>query len=205
MRRFIFFLMLPALWLGARDNPFRPVIDTTVLPESTNRPASIPPFQGLSITLPSDARVLKGITLRYQNVEGAVKSVTYELNGSVDWHIPLYLAPRKSSKNGSAKKNMSLRYAPLAFVSLQLKPKAVYIRTKDTKIRAFHLSDPFKIAVDFKRTARFLTCHKTLNTPPYKAVDIGNHGNYYRVVVTFDAPYRYTLQKTPDGYVIRLR
>jgi hypothetical protein len=115
-------------------------------------------------------------------------------------------APTASNpKSAEAAHREGKVFDPLPFVSLVFGKDQVRIVTADEKIRAFHLNDPFKVVVDFKRDARFLTKHKTLDMPPYKAVDIGNHDGYYRVVVTFDAPYRYSLSKVADGYLIELR
>ena len=95
-------------------------------------------------------------------------------------------------------------YRPLPFLSLEVGRKSLKIVTKDKKIRSFHLSRPFKVALDFKREAGFLTKHIALNRAPFISIDIGNHNGYYRVVLTLDAPYRYKIEKAEDGYIVSL-
>ena len=243
-------LLIPLL---ARENPFKPVIDETVLPVTSNKEHKAPPFREVKVQLPVDARVLTSVAIYYQTLDGSVKKEVVSIDRSVDWHKPIVISqgktgkePRKSAaakakpaaggKTAMEKPPVKKRakkatrksekpatksaprksaapayfkgekaYKPLPFVAVRFGKDFVRIVTKDPKIRVFHLADPFKIAIDFKRRAAFLTRHKTLETPPFKAIDIGNHDGYYRVVITFDAPYRYTVSKIADGYLIHLR
>ncbi|WP_353661726.1 AMIN domain-containing protein [Hydrogenimonas sp. SS33] len=239
MKHLLTFLFLLTLPLAARENPFKPVIDNTVLPVTSNKVEKAPPFKEANVTLPSDARILTSVAIYYQALDGSVKKEVVSIDRSIDWHDPIVIRqvhprakkpaaktlrrplpaakplktaskkrqkPKKSAAASSAETaEKTLRFAPLPFVTVELEGKSVHIVTADEKVRSFHLSNPFKIVVDFRRNAAFLTKHKEVDLPPFKAVDIGNHEGYYRVVVTFDAPYRYRLTKTSDGYLIRLR
>ncbi|WP_457598028.1 AMIN domain-containing protein [Hydrogenimonas sp.] len=208
--------------LQARENPFKPVIDDTVLPLTSNQVKKAPPFKSTNVTMPNDARVLTSIVIYYQSLDGSIKKRVVPVDRSIDWHRPIVISqapPLRSRsvsqtsvsqtetlrKEGASKKGMGTkRIRPLPFVSLELEEKRIRIVTEDPKIRSFHLSRPFKVAIDFRREAGFLTKHIPLNEGPFKAIDIGNHKGYYRIVVTLDAPYRYTIVKVPGGYELRL-
>ncbi len=221
--RYLFLLpLLLFSLLQARENPFKPVIDETVLPVASNQVKKAPPFKSAKIKLPNDARVLTSIALYYQSIDGSIKKEVVTVDRSIDWHKPIVISqqPPSASKrkdsevakkstqkraSSKAKKSRSEKaFNPLPFLKILVGPKSVKIVTKDEKIRSFHLSRPFKVAVDFRRRAAFLTKHIPLDLPPFKSIDIGNHEGYYRVVVTMDAPYRYKIVKERDGYSIKL-
>jgi hypothetical protein len=232
MRKLLLLLCVTLFDLGvlqARDNPFKPVIDNTVLPVTSNTVRETPPFQTLKIALPSDARVLTSVALYYQSIDGSIKKRVVAVDKAIDWHKPIVVTqeglpaasekvaastkpPKKQVKKATAatskktkKSTRKLRFTPLPFVAIEVGHKQVHIVTKDEKIRAFHLTHPFKVAIDFRRKAGFLTRHISVEKPPFRAIDIGNHAGYYRVVITFDAPYRYTIKKSSDGYILRVR
>ena len=220
--RLLTFLTIFALFtlLQARENPFKPVIDNTVLPVSSNQVKKAPPFKSAKVSLPNDARVLTSVVVYYQSVDGSIKKLITPVDRSVDWHKPLYLSQNSPLRRvavkaaggeekreivpkraASAKKSI---YRPLPFLTLEVGEKSLKIVTKDKKIRSFHLSRPFKVVLDFKREAGFLTKHIALNRALFMSIDIGNHNGYYRVVLTLDAPYRYKIEKTEYGYIVSL-
>ncbi len=221
--RYLFLLpLLLFSLLQARENPFKPVIDNTVLPVASNEVKKAPPFRSAKIKLPNDARVVTSIAVYYQSIDGSIKKEVLSIDRSIDWHKPIVISqqpPSASKRKDSevAKKSTQKRastkakksrpqkvFKPLPFLKIALYKRRVDISTKDEKIRSFHLSKPFKVAVDFRRKAGFLTKHIPLDLPPFKSIDIGNHNGYYRVVVTMDAPYRYRVVKREDGYSILL-
>ncbi|WP_456323820.1 AMIN domain-containing protein [Hydrogenimonas sp.] len=209
----------------ARENPFKPLIDNTVLPVTSNNIRKTPPFKGVQIALPADARVLTSVVIFYQSIDGSIKKKMVAVDKAIDWHKPIivtqegigtkaHIEKRGKTKSGAKEKksvekrkkaDKKRRFAPFSFLSIEVEKKRVHIVTKDEKIRSFHLTHPFKVAIDFRRKAGFLTRHIPLDIPPFKAIDIGNHDGYYRVVVTFDAPYRYKIKKSGDGYTLEVR
>jgi hypothetical protein len=197
-------LLLVALAAVARENPFKPVIDETVLPVTSNKVPKFQPFTGTTIRLPDDARVLKSIVIEYQALDGSIQTIRQPVNRAVDWHIPIRVEPNGHRTPATRTAAKSKTFRPFSFLSAQFTPHRVVITTKDRLIRHFHLNHPFKIAMDFQREASFLSRHYTVDMPPYTALDLGNHEGYYRVVITFDAPYRYTLRPIKEGYEIRL-
>jgi hypothetical protein len=204
--RYAWILLLVAVAAGARENPFKPVIDETVLPVTSNKVPKFQPFTGTTIRLPDDARVLKSVVIEYQALDGSIQTVRQPVNRAIDWHIPLRVEPDSKLANIPKRKTDKPRtFRPFSFIAVRFEGRRILITTKDPMIRHFHLNHPFKIAIDFKRDAAFLSRHYAVGYPPYVALDLGNHEGYYRVVVTFDAPYHYTLQPTKEGYEILLR
>ncbi len=216
MRYFILLTIVSFLVsIQARENPFKPVIDDTVLPISSNQVKKAPPFKSVKVSLPNDARVLTSVAIYYQSIDGSIKKRVVPVDRSIDWHRPLLISqavqhkgsastPEKDGTKVSKKESAQKRLKPLPFLEIEIGKKRLRIVTKDKKIRSFHLSNPFKVAIDFKRRAGFLTKHIAIDTAPFKSLDIGNHNGYYRVVVTLDAPYRYEIIRTDDGYVLSL-
>ncbi len=222
--RFFTVLMILSFFvsLQARENPFKPVIDNTVLPLSSNQVKKAPPFKSAKVSLPNDARVLTSIAVYYQSIDGSIKKRVVPIDRSIDWHKPLLISQGRQHESGAAdikkrvekrvehkksaekKESSRKRFRPLPFLGIEVGKKWVKIVTKDKKIRSFHLSKPFKVAVDFRRSAGFLTKHIALDGAPFRSIDIGNHNGYYRVVVTLDAPYRYKIIQNEDGYTLRL-
>jgi len=204
--RFVAILIVLYSLILARQNPFKPVIDETVLPITTNNVEKLPEFKKLYINLPNDARVLKSVTIFYQSIDGSIKKESVKVDKLIDWHKPIIVTQTKFKHKESVKKSSKNKpistYKPLPFVKFQLFKKRIKIFTKDKKIRSFHLTTPFKVVIDLKRDAYFLTKKIFLDSPPFVNLNIGNHNGYYRVVVTFDSSYRYKILKVDDGYII---
>ncbi len=220
---FLCIALLLSTMAQARENPFKPVIDSTILPIASNQVEKKPLFRSAKVFLPNDARVLTSIAIYYQSIDGSIKKRVVPIDRSIDWHKPLLItqSPQSSASSNlgiekkliekrakkrvfKAKAEIKRVYRPLPFLTLSVKEKSIEMVTKDKKIRSFHLSRPFKVAIDFKRDAGFLTKHIVLSGAPFKAIDIGNHNGYYRVVVTLDAPYRYKIIENEDGYTLSL-
>ena len=180
-------------FLFGRVNPFEPI----VTPSKQN---IISPnfFKNKKVYLPNDARVLKKIIFVYQNVNGDIKQKNIEINKHIDFHKPIYIF--HSSKKFKAK---SLVFSNL--FKMYIKNKKILIETNDKLIRDFFLIDPFRIVLDFKREANFLTTQKNLKDHFVKKIVVGNHKGYYRVAIFFDAKYLYKITKTKKGIKIELK
>jgi len=189
----------------ARQNPFKPVIDETVLPMTTNRVEKLPDFKKLRIDLPNDARSLNSIRLFYKSVDGSIKTIDLKINKSIDWHKPIFLYQKIEKRDKKRTKKDRWIYKsikPLSFISFRLMKNSVKIVTNDKKIREFHLANPFRVVIDLKREANFLTKRVSLKQPPFVNLNIGNHEGFYRVVITFDSSYKYRIKEVDDGFLL---
>ena len=185
-----FLILLLGVILFARINPFEPVIT----PKNTS---VIKPeyFKEAKVYLPSDARVLKKVIFVYQNLNSDIKQKEVVINKDIDFHSPIILqhkpAPVKLKK-----------YRISKFLTIYVKDKKILLKTKDKLIRHFFLVKPFRIILDFKRYSNFPTIKKRISDKFLKKVVVGAHGKYYRVVLYFDANYKYKLTKTIEGVKI---
>ncbi|GAB6074331.1 AMIN domain-containing protein [Nautilia lithotrophica] len=191
MKKLLFLFI--CTFLFARINPFEPVIK----PQNT---IVINPqyFKETKVTLPSDARILKKIVFVYQSVSGDVKQKEVQINKHIDFHKPIYISH----------KPQNFPMEELNFLNLftmYIKNKKIFIQTKDKLLRHFFLVKPFRIVLDFKKDADFLTIKKFLKKSFIKKVIVGNHNGYYRVVIYFDAKYMYKLTKTNEGIKIEIQ
>jgi len=180
-------------FLFGRINPFEPVV-------APSRQNIISPkyFKSIKVYLPDDARVLKKIIFVYQNVNGDIRQKEIKIDKYIDFHKPIYISH-------SPKKFKMKRLTFLNLFTMYIKNKKILIATNDRLIRHFFLVDPFRIVLDVKKDADFLTIKRSLKNSFIKKIVVGNHEGYYRVVIYFDAKYLYKLTKTEEGIKIELR
>ena len=207
MKKISLFLILFFLSLNARENPFFPVDGMQELSYTSNNIDKVDSLNRVAISFPNTARRIKKITIEYQNLDGAIEKKTIELNHEIDWHIPVFISQTyaNSSKDKShtplGKKLFSYS---VKFTTFTFFDKKIHIKTKDTMIRDFMLTDPQRIVIDFKRESNFLTMSKEINKSIFKSVVIGNHSGYYRCVFTLDGKYRYSLQENKESLKISI-
>ena len=191
MKKLLFLFILTFLY--ARINPFEPVVkpQNTIVINPTY-------FKETKVDLPSDARILKEVIFVYQSVSGDIKEKKVKINKHIDFHKPIYIS--------HTPKTFPLRELNfLDLFKMYIKNKKILINTKDKLIRHFFLVKPFRIVLDFKKDADFLTIKKNLKNSIVKKVVVGNHTGYYRVVIYFDAKYMYKITKTDEGVKIELQ
>ena len=58
--------------------------------------------------------------------------------------------------------------------------------------------------MDFKRESNLKSYTKTINNSVFTKIRIGNHKDYYRVVIELDGHYRYKLKKIDGGCLFTL-
>ena len=199
----------------ARENPFFSTGDE-VMPITSNTNMTLEPLQRATITLPSTARTIQSVTIRYKNLDGSKESKSINLNNSVDWHLPIFISqsyakvtPRKNPSSSSKIIKRSSSYKKilaLKSISFYENKRALKIFTHDKLIRNFMLVNPHRVVMDFtyNNTMKAFT-KKIKNRSIYKKIRIGNHKGYYRVVVDLDGPYTYKLSSIKNGYLIKLR
>lgn len=79
-----------------------------------------------------------------------------------------------------------------------------YVETKDPLIKHFFISNPPSIVMDFKALSDFASKRKELNTAPFIKLEMGAHGDYYRVVFRLDKAHTYTIDKKRYGQVVTI-
>ena len=205
------FILLFVLFfsLDARDNPFFPLEGEEDLPLSSNLQTSSIPLKRASITLPSTARIIEGVTVKYKNLDGSIAEKSIVLQNSIDWHLPLFISQNYASSQAKTadktlKKSNFEKIASLKFMEFYKSDKELKIITKDTMIRNFLLVKPHRIVVDFKRDIDIRSFEKYIKNSPYTKIRLGNHNGYYRVVIELDGYYRYKLTNIEGGFIFKL-
>ena len=199
--------------INARENPFFPSNGEQDLPFTSNQVTKLDPLESASITLPSTARIIKKVTIEYENLDASVASKDIELNNSVDWHLPIFVS-QSYGGNKPSKKKKSLKHkkvigyesvAKIKYANFLVADKSMKIITDDSLLRNFLLAQPHRIVLDFKRDAKMNSYIKSIKNSVFTKVRIGNHNSYYRAVIELDGHYRYKLKKQSNGYLISVQ
>ncbi len=222
--RFFAFLFFLLTLIFARENPFVPSDIIKKFEAASNEKSIYPPFDLVKVSLPSDARILKEIVIKYQNVDGSESFKTISVNASIDWHNPIIITQKrqmvlkdfnqsKIAKNQSQKENrenktkktsISKSFSLNRFLNIKIDGKKIYIFTKKRKIRDFMVIKPYKIILDFKTLEDVSYRSVKTSLPFVKKVVVGNHIGYFRVVFELDGNYKYLIKKISGGYLLLL-
>jgi len=207
MKRSVFVsIFLITTFLVARDNPFKPVVSSDTMGKATNIQSQLSYLKMEKLKLPSSARVLKKVTFKILNVDGSVQDISYDINKKVDWHKGIILSnsPIKTVQKSVKKVESPKEIKVFKFLSFVIDKNRIFIKNSDKMIREMFFSKPYKIAIDFQRKVAFYTKKIKLKKAPFKGIVVGNHGSFYRVVISLDGDYRYKIQKKPNGYLVEL-
>ena len=199
-------MLLFSLTLFARENPFFPINSTLDIPISSERVEKPPILKRVTLTLPSSAREIESVIVKYKNMDGSIAQKSITLNNSVDWHLPIFISQNYNLNRTAQKEMKYIKFATLPFISFYTKGKEMQIDTKDKLLSSFMLVKPHRIVCDFKRNINIRTfIKKAKYANVFKQINIGTHSGYYRAVIELDGFYRYSIKKTNKGYLISLR
>jgi len=214
MIKISFIILMLLLSLNARENPFFAVKGEKDITISSNKNNDKVPLKRATITLPSEARILKKVTVEYKNLDGSINKKSIELDNSVDWHLPIFISQNyneskpynsiKQQKIKNKKQNYQ-KIAAIKYAKFYCLDKNLKILTKDKMIRVFQLVNPSRIVIDFKRDSTMKSYSSITKKQVFKKIRIGNHNGYYRVVIELDGLYKYEKTKIVDGYLFNLR
>ena len=221
LRTFILIFLLLLGNLQARENPFFPTDDQEDIPLTTNQISPIPPLKRASITLPSTARVIEEVIVKYKTLDGAQHTKSIELENSIDWHLPLFISqsytlekehkPRKKKASKQrVKKTKKVSHfktlLKLQFIKFYEKQDQLKIITEDKMLRDFLLVKPHRIVCDFQRDTDLRSFVKEApKNSQFTKIRLGTHKGYYRAVIELDGFYAYDIEKLENGYLIQLR
>lgn len=202
MKRFLKsvpFLLIMALGVEARENPFEPVVQMEQMPITTLSPTVVPDLDQLKIKMPAGARVLKGVQLEYQDANAEHKTHFVAVDKKINWHEPLYLSHRQMIQYKRQE------YTPFDFLTIEHEKDNFFIKTSQELLRSFHLLEPFKLVLDFKDDENSFMTHRESMEPPARSFAVGDHRGYFRVVIELDAVYRYEVHERDDGVKVELK
>lgn len=204
----------------AQDNPFVP-------PQPIDETAILDDFEKKDVVFNSDARLLKSINITYVTLDGSEKTISLDINQSIDWHHTYAFVKTKTPQitpildvsvttpeqfNLSGERNSTLNVEIPndngkldEFISFASYKKKIKFITQDEIIGHFAVGNPSKIIIDFKRNVSFKTKNLRLKLgTAFKHLTLGAHKGYYRLVIYLDGKYNYKIQKDDSGYVILL-
>lgn len=208
------------LTLHARENPFFPPEGEKDIFITTNKDNSKIPLKQAAITLPSQARVLQKVTIELKNLDGSIETKSIELDNSIDWHLPIFISQgyRETAVPTPKEKELSKTTTTTTPTptkkndiqngigpKLSVEGKSLKVTTKNEAIRNFLIANPHRIVIDFKSSAEVTSFVKKDFDKVFQEVRVGNHKNYYRVVVELDGFYKYNFKKVDDGYIVELK
>jgi len=183
MRVYLYIVLCSLVSLAfARENPFSIALDPTNAGRTTQIKEQRVDFNGTQFTFPSSARILKSVSIVFQNLDGSISEEIIAVDQNIDWHFPLYLhtqkpeiqkkpetLPESLAKEPEVKKSERILTIKMPEMQAQTeeKPesmmlgegvgvevvnKSIMIYTKDLKVRDFLISKPYKVVVDFQST-----------------------------------------------------
>ncbi len=207
-------LLLLSFSLFARENPFFPVNSDLDIPLTLEQNKKAPMLKRAALSLPSTAREIESVIVRYKNLDGSIQEKRVELKNSVDWHLPIFISQnyelgqtqQKTSKHETKVKAQKFqKFTSLPFISFYTKEMLMKIETNDKLLRSFLLVKPHRIVCDFKRETDLRSFEKKAATANvFKKITIGTHKGYYRVVIELDGFYKYTIKQDAGGYLVSL-
>ncbi len=222
--RYIFLLYFLVLGLVARENPFQELLGEKDIDmsEAPNLPKP-KYFTTEKINLPTSARVVENIIVKYKNIDGSIAQKSIRVNKDIDWHYPLIVTHTKKdtplklghkvlanipppiSDNIALASKKILTLKPFDFLSIDIYKNRIFLQTKDLKIRSFITANPSKIIVDLDRDIPHTKKLKINEDSFFKEIEIGRHNKYYRVALRLDGKYNHTLKKVDGGYLVEVK
>lgn len=184
--------------LLARDNPFEPEINSKNLQGGFNGIYDSY-FKEIHVDLPTSARILKQITLTYQDIDGSIHSKVVGIDKSIDWHYPLKLSQRTLNQTPFEK-----RYQIQDFDFL-MASNTMILRSPYKILRSFVLVNPYRIVLDTQKGPLDIYQNMDLNQKFFSHIKVGTHKDYYRITLILDGKYRYLLEEKNGAYELKLK
>lgn len=194
MRAFVIAVCVASALLEARENPFFPSTQNQNTPVTSNVIDQKPRLQSIHYQLPDQARILKEVTLTFQNVDGSIETKNVPIEKSIDWHYPLLITQSSVSGSHTAASGIKSSKADFGFIRFDTSGKTLSIRSNAPIVRHFALTSPNRIIVDFKYSTPFEKQSIELNTGPYQSIQIAYHKDFSRATILLDGRYRYTFE-----------
>ncbi|WP_288546736.1 AMIN domain-containing protein [uncultured Helicobacter sp.] len=180
-----------------RDNPFEPMIKPQEDNIASNKAKDY--FMDFDFKLPSTARILKEITITYQNIDGSIQTQTFPIDKSIDWHYPLLLTQK------SAIISEDTQYFVIKPFEFYTQGSKLYLHTTQDIVRSFILPTPYRIVLDVKRTDKEVSGFVDIGRKYFSKVSVGTHKDFYRFVITLDGQYTYSINKDDEYYIISVQ
>ncbi|WP_041594887.1 AMIN domain-containing protein [Helicobacter cetorum] len=184
--------------LLARDNPFEPEITSKNMQGGFSGTYD-DYFKEISVDLPTSARILKQITLTYQDIDGSIHSQVVDIDKGIDWHYPLKLSQYTFNQTKIEK-----RYQIQDF-DFSITNNTMILRSPYKVLRSFVLVKPYRIVLDVQKGASDIYKNLSLKQKFFSQIRVGTHNNYYRITLVLDGKYNYALKEKDGAYELQLK
>jgi hypothetical protein len=118
--------------------------------------------------------------------------------------VPVEIEDKSDNASVTAKDESGpeiVNYAKARFV---FRENSAYIETKDKVLKHFAIANPPSIVIDFESESNFASKRKEISTRPFKKLEMGAHGDQYRVVLRLDEVHTYKLEKRKYGQLLTI-
>ncbi|PAF42666.1 AMIN domain-containing protein [Helicobacter sp. 11S03491-1] len=198
MKKIFIFLCLFLYISVGRENPFEPLLTPKESSHDSSK-NSKNYFENFDFKLPTTARILKSITVTYENIDGSINQKTLDIDESIDWHYPLRLSQK------SAIVSETTSYYTISPFEFFIKGNKLYIHTAAKIQRNFLLPNPYRIVIDVDRKDPSINKNIEINKKYFTKISIGTHNAFYRIVITLDGQYRYEVNRENQYYVLSVQ
>lgn len=203
---FLLFLLSSLHFLNARVSPFEDGVKQRDF-QTQNKEKEVQYFDTENIYLPSSARDIESVSITYKNIDGSLDTHDVYIGKSIDWHYPIVISQKE------AMRNIKRRYFSLYDFEFFIEGDKFVITSDRKLIRHFLLSSPLSIVIDFERNQLrksdgVYSGSKNTGESKFTDVSVNSRINFYRVILTLDGNYKYTLKRnenTPTIYTIQLK
>lgn len=200
MKYLLYFFIGIDLLIG-RENPF----EETKIPKSMFSTKENT-LKEKYFTLPSDAREIREIIIKYKTFNGSREAKIIDVNRKIDWRVPIVLSQKEKDKKKESKKKDFVEFVPFKFIKYRVSDDAVFIMTSANNTRNFMLPSPYKIILDFNYDSYFKTHKKKISKSfKVKSIATGSHDGFFRVALELVGKYDYKVEKVRNGYKITFK
>jgi hypothetical protein len=213
MQKILWLFLSLAMILEARENPF----ETSMSPQSVGQTTQIKDertdFTHTTIALPSSARILKSVSVTFQNLDGSISEEIVAIEQNVDWHLPLILSSQKpqnatatSTVAPETKKVVEKKAAPAPIIKEEdEKPVVTKNSVKTDADTTFKLTEDLSFFINQNEITLFtkdIKLRDFLIADPYKVVvDFRKASSYGTKTLEFKkAPFVSATLGTHDGF-----
>lgn len=184
--------------LDARENPFELVSSPSAVGKTMQIKENRKDFESATITLPSSARILKSVSVSFQNLDGSINEEIVAIEQNVNWHSPLVLNTAKIEEKAHTKEVIISTPEPAKEIPKMSAEKHAIVQSSAPKSSEekektlFKLGDSFAFDVvknEIKLLTKDTKVRDFLLLSPYKVVvDFQKNSSFATQTVDFKMP-----------------
>lgn len=212
MNKFACLLIFVVVLLNARENPFELVASPSAVGKTMQIKENRKDFESAAINLPSSARILKSVSVSFQNLDGSINEEVISIEQNVNWHFPLVLSAGQIDNKAHHNEAIitSVPLPPEIMPKISDKKQAI-VQSSTQKVpeekekTLFKLGDSFAFDIvknEIKLLTKDTKVRDFLLLSPYKVVvDFQKNSSFSTQTVDFKmAPFVSATMGNHDGF-----